>query len=160
LGSSAAPCRGSTHLPHVRRAHPQLCLINNAYACTRLPDLTKTEPLLTWHSPSVCTRTSCAINEPFPPGLCANDATNMLTVICLHSAMAPSPAIVRLALSVDLSGRIMSTLCVRDHRSIAAHQGISRQQMGDASINRTTAAMPGLIPGTCTWAQSTGDQER
>ncbi|KAJ7694922.1 hypothetical protein B0H14DRAFT_2650823 [Mycena olivaceomarginata] len=82
-------------------------------------DLTKTEPLVTWHSPK-----------------------------CRHTrriAMAPALSIVRLALSVDLSRRIMSTLCVRDHRSIIAHhchQGISRQQTGDANTKRKTAAMP------------------
>ncbi|KAJ7673499.1 hypothetical protein B0H14DRAFT_2656865 [Mycena olivaceomarginata] len=47
-------------------------------------DLTKTKPLRTRNSPSVCTRVAFA--------------------------MAPALAIVRLALSVDLSGRIMSTL--------------------------------------------------
>ncbi|KAF7358251.1 hypothetical protein MVEN_00874000 [Mycena venus] len=46
------------------------------------PDLTKTEPLLTWHNPSVCTRAAYAINEPFPPQLCANDATNTVAIIC------------------------------------------------------------------------------
>jgi hypothetical protein len=55
-----------------------------------------------------------------------------------YSAMAPAPTIVRLDLSVDLSGRIVRTLCVLDCGPIAAHESISRQQMGDASSNRTT----------------------
>jgi hypothetical protein len=112
LGSSAAPRRGSTYLPHVRRAHPPLRLINNSYACTRLPGSHKNRTTSNLAQPDLIRH-----QRTVPPELCANDATNTVTVICSHSAMATSPAIVRLALSVDLSERITSTFCVPFYRS-------------------------------------------
>jgi hypothetical protein len=47
--------------------------------------------------------------------------------------------------------------------SIAAHEGISHQQMGDASMNRTTAAMPGqtkCFRGRCFACRPESDPKR
>jgi hypothetical protein len=108
------------------------------------PDSTKTEPLLTRHSPSVCTRAAYAINKPFPPSsVPMMRQTRLQLSVPSHSAMAflPRAQCRSIRKNCEHSLRVKSP-SLQYSIDITAQGLLTR----DASTNSTTAAMPGLIP--------------
>jgi hypothetical protein len=140
---------------YVRLAQPQCRLVNSADARTRLPGSHQNRTTFNPAQPECLHTRLVRHQQTVLPGTlrqrCDKRGDSYLFTQCDGFFTYNSPP---RAQRRSIRKNHEHSLCARS-RSIAAHQGISRQQMGDASTSRTTATMPALIP--CTWAQNTRD---